>query len=270
MIDALSYTFFQRALVAGIIAGALCGLLSVFIIAKKMAFIGQGISHAAFGGVALGLFLGINPLPTATLFAVAMALGVAALSKSGYLHRDAIIGIIMALGMAIGVVLLSFTRSYAGTVTSYLFGNILAVGRTELHFLIAVAILCFGYIFLFYKELEFFVFDEHMARRSGIPVDRIQQGLLVCIALTVIASIQVAGIILITALLVVPGVVAVLIGRRFGSLFPISIATGVVASIIGLFISYALNIPSGASIVFVLTILFAIAMVFKRLAKRGR
>jgi zinc transport system permease protein len=207
---------------------------------------------------------------TATIFAVAMALVVAFSSKRGSLDRDTIIGIVMATSMAIGVLLLSFATSYTGTVMSYLFGNILAVGRTELFFLIAVAILTFVFIALFYKELEFFAFDEQMARHSGIPVDPIQATLLVFIALAVIASIQIAGIILVTALLVVPGAIAMLIGRRFGSLFPISIATGVIASIIGLSISYILDIPSGATIVLTLAIFFAVATIIKKLSKKGR
>ncbi len=263
MIEPLTYGFFQRALLAGVFAGAICGLLSVFVVIKRMAFIGQGISHAAFGGVALGLLLGITPRIPAAIFAVAMALGVSFISRRKAIPRDALIGILLALSMALGIVFLSMSAGYTGSIISYLFGNILMVTRTDLLVLLIVTILGGLYVILFFKELQFYVFDESIAGVYGVPVFPIQIGLMVCIALAVIASVQVVGIILVTAMLVIPGTVALFIGRSYIGLFVISIIVGVLSSIAGLFLSYYLNIPSGATIVIVLSIIFFVIGILK-------
>jgi len=261
MSEILSYSFFQRALFAGLLAGGLCGLLSVYIISKQMAFIGQGISHAAFGGVSLGLLLSIDPLIPAAFFAVIMALGVAWLSSSGRTNRDTIIGILMASSMALGVVFLSLAKGYKGSVISYLFGNILAVTNKDLIWLTAVSLISVIFVLLFRKELTFFLFDERIARISGIPINLIQIGLLICIAFAVIASVHMVGIILVTAFLVIPGAIGQTLGRRLYVLFVISLLSGILSVIIGLFVSYLLNIPSGATIVLVLTFFFGMARI---------
>ena len=266
MIEALGYAFFQRAILAGVIAGGLCGLLSVYVVARRMAFIGQGIAHAAFGGIALGLFLGIAPTPLAALFGIIMALGVSALSRGDKVSSDTLIGLLMASLMALGVVFLALSSGYTGSVTSYLFGNILAVERTDLIWLSATALAGILYVTIFYKELKFYTFDQRMARIYRIPVAGIRTGFLTIIALAVISSIQVVGIILVTALLVIPGAIAMLLGRRFSELVIISVITGIVSAAGGLALSYALDIPSGATIVLLLAAVFAVVYIVTRAA----
>lgn len=264
MPELFGYSFFQRALIAGFMAGGLCGIFSVYIIIKRMAFIGQGISHAAFGGIALGLLLGISPNIPASLFAVGMALGISYLPARGGTRRDAIIGILLSFSMALGVIFLSLSSGYTGSVMSYLFGNILSVTYIDLLWLAVITVVSIFYFIIFYKELKFFSVDEGMAEIYGIPVKPIQTGLLVCIALVVIATLQVVGIILVTALLIVPGAVAMHLCRSYRSLFIVSISIGLIAVIAGLFLSYFLNIPSGATIVVVLTGLFFISRIVRR------
>ena len=257
------YAFFQRAFIAGILSGGVCGALSVYIVAKRMAFIGEGISHAAFGGVTLGLLLGISPPLTAALFAIAMAIGISVLSKRGDIHRDTIIGVLLAGSMALGVLFLSFAKTYTGAVMSYLFGNILAVNKTDLLILVAITVLTISFIWAFYKELKFYSFDERIARIYGIPVGKIEIGLLVLIALAIIASIQVVGVILVTAFLVVPGAIAVLFARNFRTLIVIACIVGILSAIAGLTVSYFLDIPSGATIALLLSLAFLVSKIVK-------
>ncbi|MCK5834006.1 metal ABC transporter permease [bacterium] len=264
MIDAFSYSFFQRALAAGVISGVLCGILSIYIIARRMAFIGQGISHAAFGGVALGLFFGINPLTPAALFAIAMAFGINFFSKHGRVSRDTIIGILLSSSMAIGAILIALSKNYSGSISSYLFGSILSVGKAELWYLIVVTFICLVFVGIFFKELKFIAFDERMAGLYGIHKDAIQLGLLVGIALAVIAAIQVLGIILVNAFLIIPGAIAVMLCRKYNSLFWVAPTIGAVSALIGLVISFLLNIPSGAAIVLLLAIAFVVVFTIKK------
>jgi ABC-type Mn2+/Zn2+ transport system permease subunit len=258
------YAFFQRAFVAGVLSGGVCGALSVYIVSKRMAFIGEGIAHAAFGGISLGLLLGISPMPTAAVFAIAMAVAISLLSKKGDIQRDTLIGILLSVSMALGVIFLSFARTYTGAIMAFLFGNILAVKTSDLYILIGVTLLIALYLSAFYKELKFYAFDERMARIYGIPVGWIEIGLLSLIALAVIASVQIVGVILVTAFLVVPGAIALLFARSFGALIAISCAVGILAAITGLILSYYLDIPSGATIALLSGVSFLILKIVKR------
>lgn len=264
MIDVLGYAFFQRALIAGVIAGVLCGLFSVFVVAKRMAFIGQGISHAAFGGISLGLLLGIDPNLPASVFAITMALGVSYLSGRSARNRDVAIGVLLALSMALGIVFLSLSSGYKGSVMSYLFGNILAVSRSDLVWLIAITFFCTLFLVIFAKELKFYIVSEDIAGIYGIPVNLIQTLLLISISMAVIAALRIVGIILVTSLFLVPGAVSLHFSKSYKSLFFLSAIISVLTMIIGLFASYILNIPSGASIVIILSIIYIATELFKR------
>jgi len=269
MIEMMGYAFFQKALLVGIVAGLLCGFLSVFVVSKKMAFIGQGISHAAFGGVALGLFLGLNPMVFALIFALIMAFGISALSLKGLSNRDSLIGIFMATAMALGVIFLSRSTGHSTSVMSYLFGSILSVGNGDIIWLMVVAVIVIAGGLIFFKELQFYAFDELIASLYGIPVRAVQYGFFVSVALAIIVSMQIVGVILITALLVIPGSVALIWCKKYKSLFWISTSTAVLSAVLGLILSYFLNIPSGATIVIVLAAAFAVSYVFgKKPSKR--
>ncbi len=264
MIDVFGYAFFQRALIAGAIAGFLCGTFSVFVVAKRMAFIGQGISHAAFGGIALGLLLGIDPNFPASVFAIAMALGVSYLSGRSAKRRDVAIGVLLALSMALGIVFLSFSAGYKGSVMSYLFGNILAVDSGDLIWLIAITISCSIFLILFAKELKFYMVNEEIAGIYGLPVNLIQTLLLISISLAVIAALRIVGIVLVTSLFLVPGAVALHFSKSYRSLFVFSVILSVLTVIAGLFVSYILNVPSGASIVVILSIIYLVTKLIHR------
>ena len=274
MIEALSLGFFQRALVAGVLLSLLCGVLSVFVILRRMAFIGVGISHSAFGGVALGFLLGLDPLRSGIGFAVAIALLIEWAQERGRLEEDAAIGIFFAVAMALGVVFLSLSHTYNVDVFGFLFGNILAVGPHQLWEILAIGLAVLGTLAFFYKELVFLSFDEEMAWVSGVPVRALRYLFLVLLALVVIMAIYLVGIILVSALLVIPGAVARNLTRHIAGMLWVSVAAAVGATVGGLFLSLALDWPSGATVVLVLGLVFfaSQAMLFRprRGAARGR
>ena len=200
MTDLFSYLFMQRALVACVLVGTLCSTVSFFVVLKRLSFLGVGISHAALGGIALGVVTGINPVLTGGAFAVTTAVTTGIISKRGRFSEDTVIGILYTAGMALGIALISAARGYYPELFSLLFGNILAVTPRELWLLSAVSAIVLIYVLLFFKELLALCFDEEVAG-SGLPVTALYLGLLVAIALTVICC-QLVGTITISRLII--------------------------------------------------------------------
>ncbi len=260
------YRFMQQALLAGVLVGAVCSALSVYVVLRRMAFIGQGISHAAFGGVALGLYLfqkadtggelGVNI--TTAVFCVAVAVLIGFTSKRGRMSADSAIGIFLASAMALGVVLIAMRQRYTADVTTYLFGSILAVTPGDL---IAIAVMAAAVLIVLvalYKELLYYTFDERMAAAVGLPVTLLHYSLLVMLALTIVVSVKVVGIVLVTAFLVIPGATAKLLAGSFSTMMALSLVFGVSASILGLVASHYAHLPSGATIVLTQFIFFVV------------
>lgn len=270
MIEALSLGFFQRALVAGVLLSLLCGVLSVFVVLRRMAFIGVGISHSAFGGVALGFLLGIDPLWSGIAFAVAVALLIEWAQEQGRLEEDAAIGIFFAFAMALGVVFLHLSRTYNVDVFGFLFGNILAVGPHQLGEILVVSLIVLGTVGFFYKELVFLSFDEEMAWVTGVPVKALRYLFLVLLSLVIIMAIYLVGIILVSALLVIPGAVARNLTRHIVGMLWVSVAAALGAAVGGLFLSFGLDWPSGATVVLVLGLGFFLSQVWRLRQGRGR
>jgi zinc transport system permease protein len=269
MIEALSLGFFQRALVAGVMLSLLCGVLSVFVILRRMAFIGVGISHSAFGGVALGFLLGLDPLWSGIAFAVGVALLIEWAQERGRLEEDAAIGIFFAFAMALGVVFLHLSRTYNVDVFGFLFGNILAVGPYQLYEIFAVSVIVLATVAFFYKELVFLSFDEEMAWVSGVPVKALRYLFLVLLALVIIMAIYLVGIILVSALLVIPGAVARNLTRHIFGMLWVSVGAAVGATLGGLFLSLGLDWPSGATVVLVLALGFFLSQAVRLWPRRG-
>ena len=264
MTELLSYGFMQRALVAGMLVGLLCGVLGFFVILKRMSFVGVGISHSAFGGIAVGVLLGVEPLLAAAVFATLVAWGIGWLSRSGRLHEDTSIGILFSSAMALGVALISLSRGYQVDLFGYLFGNILSVSPSDLWLLAGIAFVVLSLIALLFKEFLFLAFDEEVARASGLPVSALWFLLLTCLALSVVAAIRVVGIILVEALLVIPAAIGYQLARGYRTMLCVSVLSAVAAVIAGLFISYFFNIAAGATIVLTLTVLFFLALLTAR------
>ncbi|MFQ5905419.1 MAG: metal ABC transporter permease [bacterium] len=268
MIDALSLGFMQRAFVAGILISLLCGLFSVFVLLKRLSFIGVGISHSAFGGVSLGYFLGINPTLSAVLFSGAIALLIGFMNRRGKLHEDTAIGIFFALTMALGIFFIGISKKYNVDLFGYLFGNILAITRADLILVCVAAPLILIVLGAMFKELLFLSFDEEVAIVSGIAVAPIYYLFLLLMAIAIILAIKVVGIILVSALLVLPAATARQLTNNYRAMTAWSVVLGVASTIAGLFLSYYLDLPSGATIVLFAGFLFFLSLIYSTFSRR--
>ncbi|MEW6244738.1 MAG: metal ABC transporter permease [Bacillota bacterium] len=258
----LAYAFIQRALLAGTMVGILCSVVAVFVVLKKMSFAAMGLSHAAFGGVALGLFFRIDPVLTGGAFATLVSWVIAFVSRNGKVEEDTSIGIMFSAAMAAGIVIAGFTKGYYADVFSYFFGNILAVSRQDLIVLGALGGSVLITLTLLHRPLLFICFDEDAAEASGLPVALIYYTLFTAVAITVVLTVKIVGVVLASALLVIPAATGLELCTNYRTVVLVSVLSGVVSSMGGLALSYILDIPSGASIVLVATALFALAFSF--------
>jgi zinc transport system permease protein len=249
----LEFAFMQRALVAGALVGLLCAATSFFVVLRRMSFIGVGLSHAAFGGVALAVLLGkaSQPLPIAALFTVVVAWSIGWVSRHGRLHADAAIGIMFSCAMAVGVLLLGFARGYQVDVFGLLFGNILAVSVADLWLMAAVAVVNLALLLLWFKELFFLSYDDELARASGLPATLYDYGLLTLLALTIVIATRVVGIILVESLLVIPAATGLQFSADFRRVLLVAAVSSVGATLLGLALSFRFDVASGATIVLV-------------------
>jgi len=261
MADFFAFQFMRYALIAGLMVSVMCALISSFVVLKRLSFLGAGISHAAFGGVALGVLLGINPLYSALGFTWVLTMIIGYVSRTGHLSEDTAIGIAYVAAMALGTIFLGFARSYNFDVFGYLFGNILAVTETDLHITAALGAVVLAALGLFHKELVFLAFDEEMAQVVGLPVRFLYYMLLSVMALTVVIAIKVVGIVLVSALLVLPGATSLQLTKNIVPMVALSLVCGLASTLSGLYLSYTLDLASGATIVLTATVLFGVAMV---------
>jgi ABC-type Mn2+/Zn2+ transport system permease subunit len=262
MFDFLDYGFMQRALAGSIVVGTVCSIIGVYVVLRGMAFLGDGMAHASFGGVALGFLLGINPLLVAMLFSLATAGLIQVTSRRAQLRLDAAIGVFFSFTMALAILFIGLMRTYDARLYGYLFGNVLGVSSANLILMAFLAAVVLAAIAALFKELKFLVFDEETAQASGLPTGLLSTALVILVALTVVISIKAVGIILVTALLVTPAATAYQLTNRFGMMFLLSWLAGMASCLVGMFFSYQVGIPSGSSIVITATLLFALATIF--------
>lgn len=262
----LAYGFLQRAFLAGLFIAVACAVLGVFLVLRKDAMIGHGLSHIAFAGVALGLFLNVLPLAAALIVAVGAALAVVKLKGRAGLHGDTAIGIFSSLGLALGVLLASLARSFNVELMSYLFGDILAIEPLEVALAVGLAAAVLVAVRLNYDKLLFMTFDRESARAAGIKVGRLDTLLMVLTAVTIVLGMKVVGILLVAALIVIPAAAGLQVASSFRAAIGASAAVAVTAVAGGLGLSLVLNIPASAAIV----VLCFLAFVVLFLVKKGR
>lgn len=260
--EIFEYAFMQRALVGSLFIGILCSVIGVYVVLKGMSFIGAGIAHASFGGVALGYLLNVNPLISAIVFSVATALCIGKASRRGAIKEDTAVGIFFSATMAFGVLCIGLLKGYNVDLMGYLFGSILAVSDGDLVLIVCVSLVVLPCIALFFKELEFVTFDPEVAQIMGLPVRRLYYCLLALIALTVVASMKLVGIVLASALIVAPAASAYQFAEDFKRMMALSVVFGIVSCTGGLVLSYFLNTASGATIVMLSTALFFLSALF--------
>jgi len=246
----------RNALLAGLLAAIACGIIGTYVIVKRMVFISGGIAHASFGGIGLGYLLGINPVLGALFFAIASALGMGLVTRRTKLPEDTAIGILWAMGMALGVIFIGLAPGYAPDLFSYLFGNILTVPPSDLVIMLILDVIIISVVFLLYKEFLALSFDEEFSTVVGMPTERLYLILLGLIALTVVVLIRVVGIILVIALLTIPAAMARQYTHSMKRVMCLSILFGAVFAVSGLWLSYVVDLASGATIILVAGILF--------------
>ncbi len=268
MSDILSYAFMQRALVAAVMVGVVCAVVGTYVVLRRMAFIGAGISHSAFGGVALGYLLGLDPIGVAIPFCLATAMAIGWVSREGRVSEDTAIGIAFASTMALGALFIGLKEGYNVDLFGYLFGSILAVSASDLWLILGLSLGVILVVALFFKELLFISFDEEMAAVSGLPVRALYFLLLALMALTVIISIKIVGIILVEALLIIPAAAAYQLTRSFGRMMGLSVFFGVASGVAGLLFSYWWDLPSGATIVLTAGAIFLVCFVLSPKRRR--
>jgi len=263
ILELFRYGFIQNAFLAALLMSVSCGIAGTYIVSRRMVFISGGITHASFGGVGIGYFFGFAPLAGAAVFAVITALITENLTRRKVIRNDSIIAIMWSLGMALGIIFIYLTPGYAPNLMSFLFGSIITVSRTDLWLMLILSLGITAVFMLLYRPILYVSFDEQFARTRGIPVMRLNYLLIILVALTIVMSIRTAGIILVLSVLTIPQNTANLFTHRFGQIMLISVLLGFLASIIGLMVSYFLDIPSGATIIFCLVVIYLIARFMK-------
>jgi len=269
MFDVLQFAFMRHALITAVLASVACGIIGSYVVVKRITFISGGIAHAAFGGIGLGYFLGINPLLCLIPFSIASAIGIGLISKRSGAAEDSAIGMVWSMGMALGVILVGMTPGYAPDLFSYLFGNILTVPMSDIVFIAILDVVIVGVVVFLYKEFLAVCFDEEYAKVSGVPVDMLYILLLTLVALTVVILVRVVGIVLVIALLTIPAAIAKQYTTRLRSMMMVSIILSAFFTIGGLWLSYVLDLASGATIIMVSGTVFFISSIGRYIKKQA-
>jgi len=264
--EILTLPFMQRALIAGALVGFLASYYGVFVVQRGLSFLGSGLAHAAFGGVALGLLLNSEPLWIAAPFTVIVAIGIFWVRDKTELGSDTAVGIFFAVSMALGIVFLFLKKEYTSDAFTYLFGSILAVTQTDIK-ITGVVVLVTLLTLPLWQRWAYASFDRELAETDHLSVKRDDYLLSILIAVTVVVAIKVVGIVLIAAFLVIPAATSRILSQTFRRMTILSIIIGVISAIIGLWLSYYLDVPSGAAIILFQALLFFLAMLFKSLKK---
>jgi zinc transport system permease protein len=268
MAGILSFDFVIHAVIAAFLASITCGFIGAYIVARRMVFISGGITHASFGGIGLGYFLGINPILGAAIFSILSAFGIRLVSKQTDIREDSAIGILWSFGMAVGIIFIYLTPGYAPNLMSYLFGSILTVTIADLSMMGILAAITIAVFLFFYRTILFISFDEEYARSHNAPVETFNYLMLTLVALVIVINIRVAGIILVISYLTIPQSTANLFVNDLKKIIFLSVLISFSGSCIGLLISYYWNIPSGATIIFVFVLIFMIARAIAFLKSR--
>ena len=267
MIEIFSFEFMRNAFMAGIMLSPVLAVVSFFVVLRRLSFVGVGVAHSAFGGIALGVLLGISPTLTAIAFAIAVSNAIGYIGRHGKLNADTAIGIFFAFAMALGIIFIGMSDQYNVDLFGYLFGNILAITSNDLIIIALLGGFVLISIFLLFKELLFVSFDREVALVSGMPVAFLDHFFFTILGVSVVISIKIIGIILVSALLVIPGAAASQITDRYIPMIGIAISVALISTVGGLFFSYYADIASGATIVILSCFIFFILFIIGRCRK---
>ena len=265
MLELLLFPFFQRALITGLILGVLMAVLGVFVVLRRMSFFADAIGHSALTGIALGLLLKTDPFFAALVFALLVAAGIALLRHYSHLHLDTLLGVFFPAAVALGVIIVQLTPGFQTDLVSFLFGDILTVSNVDIVTSIIIAIVVGVILVTSGKRLLLITFNEALARSQGIAVPRYELLFLLMLAAVIAISIKLVGIILITAMIVIPAATAQNLTRSMSSMIGVSVAVSLIAVLVGMLSSALLSLPSGPTVVLVGATLFAASFLVARL-----
>jgi len=257
--DIINFPFLYRAFLAGILMSIAAGIIGTYIVARRLVFLTGGITHSSFGGIGLAYFAGFNPIVGAFIFSILSAVGVEWTTTSGKLREDSAIGILWSFGMALGIIFIAITPGYAPNLMGFLFGSIVTVTSLDLMIVCIVNIIVLFFFYFFYRWIIYSAFDAEFAKTQRIPVGIINMLMIVLVAVTIVSGIRIVGIILLLSLLTIPPSTANLFSRNFKTIAIASVLLNILGITLGLIFAYKLNIPSGASVVCVQVVIFAIA-----------
>jgi zinc transport system permease protein len=269
LVELLNHGFVLRAVIAGSFIAILSAILGVFLVLRRLSLIGDGLAHVTFGGVAVGLLVGTYPLAAALPIVMLTSIGILKLIEKARLFGDAAIGLVSSLGVACGIMLASAAGGFNVDLFSYLFGNILAVSQVEVILSVVLSLVLIVIITLFYHDLLAVTFDEDAAKTTGINVKRINAILVLMTSLTVVLAMKVVGIMLISSLLILPSVTALQVTRSFRMTLMVACLLGVLSVVLGVFISFVADMPTGATIV-ILNFCFFISLLLAKKLTSGR
>ena len=268
--DWLAYDFMRNALLASVLVSIACGIIGTLVVLNRIVFISGGIAHAAYGGVGIAYYFGIDPIIGAIAFSVLSALGMGWVHRRQQERADTIIGVMWAMGMAIGIIFLSLSPGYKADLMSYLFGSILAVSMADLWLMGLIAGLVALFVVLFYRMLLSISFDVTFSTVRNLPVSSVYLAMITLISLTVVISMRVVGLIMVIALLTIPPAVANLFLKDMAKIMLAASVIAVLSSVLGLMLSYALNLPSGAAIILLLGLCYIVAAIISSLRSKPK
>lgn len=257
--ELLSYSFFQNALLGSLLVSIACGIIGTYVVIRRLVFISGGITHASLGGLGIGFYFGLNPILSALVFSILSAFGIEWLSARRGVREDSAIGTFWSLGMAVGIIFIYLKPGFAPNLSDYLFGNILTITQADILYLAALCLVLIVVFALFRREILFTAFDPDFAKTRNLPVTLIKYVMMMFMAVTIVLSIRLVGIVLLLSILTVPPMTANLFTSNFTKMMLLSICIGFIGCIIGLFLSAVLDVPSGVFIIFTQILMFLVA-----------
>jgi zinc transport system permease protein len=270
VLEILEFGFMQRALIAGVAVAITTSVIGLFLVLRRNSLFGDALSHVAFGGIAIGLVVGIYPLWTGLALSVAGALGITKLRQTVKIPADATVAILLSSGLALGILLVSASGGFTLDLFSFLFGSILLVSVNDTLAILALAGIILSIVIVLHKKFMYITFDEEQARVGGLPISKLNYLFVVLASITAVVSMRLVGILLVSALIVIPNVTALLFGRGFKKTALISVATSVFSVLTGIAISYTFNLAPAGTIVLVSAATFIIALAGRKMIARKR
>jgi zinc transport system permease protein len=268
ILEVLEFGFIQRALIAGIAVAITSSVVGLFLVLRRNSLFGDALSHAAFGGIAIGLATNIYPLWTGLTLSILGAVGITKLRQSTNIPADATVAILLSSGLALGILLISVSGGFTLDLFSFLFGSIMLVSIEDTLAILAMTGIILSIIILLYRKLMYITFDEEQARVSGLPISKLNYLFIILASVAVIVSMRLVGILLVSSLLVIPNVTALLFNKGFKKTALISVSISIFSVVMGIAISYAVNLAPAGTIVIVSTTMFLIVLAARHYSKK--